>query len=196
MRDIQLNKKQLKFIADLVSTGDYSVDYLEATNFAIESWYLGLPNAEEDPIYCEFREYFMKRVANVESGCGWSSSIKYDKARYSTILCDYIGVFYNDVVNDKYKGIKAFTYGFLDEYHSKKDGAEKYNQHDWECSFDEYCFDMADTISTCLIEQYSKEELFTWGFWKHWDEQDDSDRYSSKSTPKKRAAKKAVTKKK
>jgi hypothetical protein len=194
MAKITLNEKQTQFIATLVSTGEHSVDYFEAIQFAIESWYLGLPNAEEDPIYCEFREYFMKKVANV--GSGWNNSYKYNDARYSTILCDYIEVFYNEVVNDKYKGIKAFTYGFLDEYHCKKDGAEKYNQHDWECSFDEYCFDMADTISTCLIEQYSKEELFTWGFWKHWDEQDDSDRYSSKRPATKRPAKKAATKKK
>lgn len=189
MRDIQLNEKQLQFIADLVSTGDYAVDYLEATRFAIESWYLGLPQAEEDPIYCEFREYFMKRVANIDKGL---YRYKYDNVRYSTTLCDYIEAFYNQEVNDKYKGIKAFTYGFLDAYHNVKNGNPKYNGHDWECSFDEYSFEMADMITNSLIEEFSKEEIFNWGFWKHWDSVEDSEKYT---TTKKSKTKKAQSKK-
>ena len=189
MRDIQLSEKQLKFIADLVSTGDYAVDYLEATNFAIESWYLGLPEADKDPIYCEFREYFMKRVANVNKGL---PSYKYNDARYSTTLCDYIEVFYNQEVNDKYKSIKAFTYGFLDEYHNEKHANPKYNGHDWECSFEEYCFEIGDMITNSLIEEFSKEEIFNWGFWKHWDSVEDSEKYT---TTKKSKSKKAQSKK-
>jgi len=176
MNKLELNEKQLKFIADLVSTGDYAVDYLEATNFAIESWYLGLPEANEDPIYCEFREYFMKKVANV--GSGWSNKYKYDDARYSTTLCDYIEAFYNEEVNYKYKNIKAFTYGFLNEYHSQKHDNAKYNGHDWECSFEEYCSDISDMITNSMIEEFSKEEIFNWGFWKHWDSVDDSEKFS------------------
>lgn len=180
---VQLTEKQKQFIATLVSTGDNQVDYLEATQFAIESWYLGFPTAEEDSNYCEFRKYFMKKVANIESGF---NRYKYDNARYSNILCDYIEKFYDEVVDEKYKNIKTFTYGFLDEYHSGKNGNEKFNQHFWECGFDEYCFEMADTITNCLIEELGREDLFNWGFWKHWDEQTDDDKFSAKPTSKRR----------
>lgn len=186
MKEISLTDSQKKFIANLVSTGENQVDYLEATQFAIESWYLGFPQAQEDPIYCQFREYFMKRVLNIETS--WRRrKYQYDNARYSNILCDYVESFYDEIVNDKYKDIKAFTYGFLDEYHSSEDGNAKYNGHDWECSFDEYCFEMADTITDCLVEKYSREEIFHWGFWKHWDDEEvNPDRFA---TPVKKVSK-------
>jgi hypothetical protein len=162
MRTYELTEQQIKFINTLVSNGDNQCSVLDAINFAIESWYLGLPTAEEDPVYDEFREHFLTKVIGYKSER--SQSLYGTQFRYGTALTEKIGEFYNQFVDDKYKVIKAFTYGFLDGYHEHKDTA-KFGEGelcDCDYGFDDYQMDMCDLIFDSISEAFDCENIWDW----------------------------------
>jgi hypothetical protein len=156
MNLFELTEKQTKFINDVVTNGDNQCSVLEAINFAIESWYLGLPTADEDPVYDEFREHFLTKVIGYKS--------ERTDGRYGTALNEKIGEFYNQFVSDKYKVFKTFTYGYLDGFHEHKDNPKFGEGEFCDCGygFDDYQCDITDGIFDALAEAFGHENLWDW----------------------------------
>jgi hypothetical protein len=155
MRTFELTEQQTKFINNVITNGDNNCTVIDAVNFAIESWYLGLPAAEEDPVYNEFREHFLKKVIGYKS--------ERTDGKYGTALNEKIGEFYNQYVNDKYKNIKAFTYGFLEGLHTKDNPKFGENEQcDCDYGFEDYQWDVMDLILDSLKEEFEEVDLWDW----------------------------------